>query len=293
MIKSAEYTEFEEGFLKEAKAAGCDVDFLRGYIKQADEVVEIWKNAFDELAEKSKDPLYHYKISQEIMYLSMLAPELEKKADLAASTKQYQNFLGGMNEGGMEAPQKAMQHFAGEHTTGMGGGIMKWLQEALQKNPNMLSSLATGAGGGGLLGLLLGAVMGRPGLGLMLGGLGGAGLSAFAGNQNMVDGAKGYWNKLTAPKPAGPAGDQLQQVSGTPNPQMGQALNSNQSTGDAGIDDFKNVMHAGQDLTRNNNVGSTNSFTPPTMPIKPSAKLPIKGVENIPTVPKPVTTPAK
>ena len=40
MIKTAEYIQFEEGFLKEAAANGCDTDFLRGYIDQADEIVD-------------------------------------------------------------------------------------------------------------------------------------------------------------------------------------------------------------------------------------------------------------
>lgn len=204
MTKTAEYIKFEEGFLKEAELHGCDVPFLRGYIKEADEIVEIWKEAFDELAEKSGDPLYRFKLAQEICYLNQIKPILQKQAGiqemLQHAPAQYQQFLGGMNQGGMSDIQNKLQQFIHGHEGGMGGGIMKWLSDALQQNPNMLSSLTTGAGGGGLLGLLLGAAMGHPGMGLMLGGLGGAGLGAYEGNQGVQTAAKDAWNSYAQPK---------------------------------------------------------------------------------------------
>src|SRR5579859_2811084 len=113
MIKSAEYITFEEGFLKEATNHGCDTEFLRGYIKQADEIVDIWKEAFDELAEKSGDPLYRYKMAQELMYLSMIKPDLEKIAnfDMSQIPSQYQNLLS-QNQGGISNWQNQLQQYA-------------------------------------------------------------------------------------------------------------------------------------------------------------------------------------
>jgi hypothetical protein len=197
MNKSAEYIQFEAGFLKSAEEAGCDVTFLRGYIKEADEIVELWKNAFDELAEKSGDPLYRYKLANEILYANMLKKDLEKRADFGSTMssipEHFKSFLGGMNNSGLGGAQNKLQDFFTNHAgngQGMGGGIMKWLADSLHNNPNLLSSLVAGGGGGGLLGLLLGAVMGHPLAGLMLGGLGGAGMSAFAGNQSIQNSAK-------------------------------------------------------------------------------------------------------
>src|ERR1035437_6841276 len=105
MIKNAQYNEFEVGFLKEAAAAGCDTAFLRGYIDQADEIVNIWKEAFDELAEKSGDPLYRYKLANEILYFNSIIPELEKKAGamdvIKGLPQQFQSAMGSMNSTGL------------------------------------------------------------------------------------------------------------------------------------------------------------------------------------------------
>ena len=211
MIKSAEYVEFENGFLKEAEAAGCDMPFLKGYLKQADEIVELWKNAFDELAEKSGDPLYRYKMANELIYANMLRSELLKKADAAAVaqptqpiTDQYQSFLGkNVNPSGFGQIQSQLENFLSRHNSGPGmwAGFMRWLTAQLHNNPNLLSSLAVGGGGGGLLGGLLGALTGNTMTGMMLGGLGGAGVSAAMGNHNYSQAIDSSMNPKPEPKP--------------------------------------------------------------------------------------------
>jgi hypothetical protein len=213
MNKTAEYIMFEEGFLKEAAQTGCNEDFLRGYLDHADEIVNIWKEAFDELAEKSEDPLYKIKMANEIMYFSMTYPELLEKAaqGLPAQASQApsepglldrisqgtQSALGGFNKGtGMDDIQSKLQGWLGDK------GISGWISEKLKENPNMLSSLIAGGGGGGLVGLLLGSLIKHPMLGMMLGGLGGAGVGAFLGNHNAQQQAM---QAFSPSKPATPA----------------------------------------------------------------------------------------
>ena len=177
MTKSAEYIQFEEGFLKEAEANGCDIDFLRGYIKEADDITDMWKAAFDEMAEKSGDPLYKVKLAMELASFSNDFPELLKQA-------------------GFEDMANSAMSGWGDFSKNLGQGLhldqaQGWLQKqnlgpminnALRNNPNLLSSLVAGGGGGGLLGLLMGALTGHPMMGMMGGALGGAGLGAYAGN---------------------------------------------------------------------------------------------------------------
>ena len=220
MIKTAEYLEFENGFLKEAEAAGCDVPFLKGYIKQADEIVGVWKNAFDELADKSGDRLYRYKMANELLYANMIRKDLEKRALAEAPiqpvsnqydapigpgqpvSNQYQSFLGN-GFPGVGQMQKGVENFLSQHSSGNGmmSGVMKWLTAQLHNNPNLLSSLTVGGGGGGLLGLLLGALTGHPMTGMMLGGLGGAAISAYMGNKSYNDAANDWMNPKPNPEP--------------------------------------------------------------------------------------------
>lgn len=183
MIKTAQYREFEEGFIKEAVATGCDELFLRGYIAEADDMVETWKTAFDKLAEDSHDPQYRTKLANELLYFNMKFPELVKQADV----------------------QDALKNMFGNMTNKMGiggeGGINSQLGGFFAKpeNKDLISSLIAGGGGGGLIGLLLGVLTGHPMVGMMLGGLGGAGLSAGV-QQNWF---KNLFDKPTGETPAG------------------------------------------------------------------------------------------
>lgn len=162
MIKTAQYIEFEEGFIKEAVATGCDEQFLRGYLAEADDMVDIWKSAFDKLAEDSHDPNYRLKLANELLYFNMKYPELLKEADFMNTLREG---MGGLTD-----------------RLGIGGkgGINEQLGGMFAKpeNKDLISSLIAGGGGGGLIGLLLGVLTGHPMVGLMLGGLGGAGLGA-------------------------------------------------------------------------------------------------------------------
>jgi hypothetical protein len=177
MIKTAEYIQFEEGFLKVAAEHGCDIPFLRGYIKEADDIVEKWAAAWDELAEESKDPLYKTKVAMELIRLSQMRDQLYKKAGAEGLLGGINSYMSGMTGGGMGEAQNWLQG-------------QKWMPEGisgyLKSNPNALSGMATGGVGGGLIGLLLGALMKHPMMGMMLGGLGGAGLGAMGTNQNFM-----------------------------------------------------------------------------------------------------------
>ena len=203
MNKTAEYIQFEEGFFKEAAAHDCDIAFLRGYVKQADEIVEIWKQAFDELAEKSGDPQYKIKMANELVYLSMVSPNLTKQAEGG-----FESFLGGL---GKSVPMLGdAQNWISK------GGLGQTIGDLFKKNPNMLSSLIAGGGGGGLIGLLIGALTGHPMLGLTLGGLGGAGLSAYFGNKGIQDSVSGLFGEkkpTPVPQKEGPG----QTTNGQPN----------------------------------------------------------------------------
>ena len=170
MIKSAEYIQFEEGFIKQALEDGCDEQFLRGYIKEADELVDTWKAAFDELAEQSNDPHYRIKLANDIIMFTISTPRLMQKAAWDQST--VSNWLGQQSQ-----------------NLGMGNGVSTFLNDP--KNKNFLSNFGTGAGGGGLIGLLIGLITGHPMSGMMLGGLGGAGIGA-AFNQGWL---KDMFNK--------------------------------------------------------------------------------------------------
>lgn len=177
MTKTAEYIQFEEGFLKVAAEHGCDIPFLRGYLKEADEIVEKWAAAWDELAAESKDPLYKTKVAMELIRLSQMREQLYKQAGAEGLLGGLNSYMSGMTGGGMGQAQNWLQG-------------QKWMPEGissyLKSNPNALSGMATGGVGGGLLGLLLGALMKHPMLGMMLGGLGGAGLGAMGTNQNFM-----------------------------------------------------------------------------------------------------------
>jgi hypothetical protein len=172
------YNEFVSGFLKLAEEEKCDVDFLKGYIKQADEIVDIWTQAFDVLAKESGDPQYKVKLANEIIRFTQLLPQIHKQADLQDTEKGYENFLGGLNNGGLSQGQNWLEHQS---------WMPQFIQQALHNNPNLLSSLLSGSMGGGLGGLLIGALLGHPMSGLMLGGLGGAASGAFLGNQGIRD----------------------------------------------------------------------------------------------------------
>ena len=140
------YQQFEEGFLKQAAEAGADVDVLRGIIAEQADLMQKWSAAFDEAEQITGDKLFRYKLAGELA-------ELYK--DNAAMVKEA----------------------AGEEIWPM---IQAWLA-----NPDNQKVLM-GAGGGGLLGLLLGGKNRL--LGGMLGGLGG-GLGMY-GYQN------GWFDKL-------------------------------------------------------------------------------------------------
>ena len=147
--KSEEYIQFEEGYLKEAADNGCNVDFLRGLIKEADEMVEAWREAFDKLAAESGDPQYKFKMAQELVYFA--TKEAEGNEALAPTGLDFADKFRGM-----------MQPLNGN-------------SDFLQKNPNLLTN-AAGAGVGGLLGLLVGALFNHPMIGMMLGALGVGGI---------------------------------------------------------------------------------------------------------------------
>jgi len=169
MNKTAAYIQLEEGFLKEAEEQGCDVDFLRGYLKQADDIVEIWKTAFDELAEKSGDPQYKIKLANEIVMFNLTYPDMIEKLaygyeDFLKDTTQHLNL-------------KPIQQWA------QNAGLGTTITNALRQNPNLLANLMATGAGGGLIGLILGSLAGHPGTGLMLGGLGGAGFGALGGQK--------------------------------------------------------------------------------------------------------------
>ena len=279
ITKSAEYIQFEEGFIKQAEAEGCDGNFLRGYIKQADEIVDVWKRTFDALAEESGDPLYRYKIANELIYLStelkktavasgmpptpattnlppvmptaQVSPQGGPPSSPESNPKDFAgplnpespasptgvpgtsvgDFMGApgpggnyqtTNEASLDTPDTAdfdapTQHFPEQpepadmwrqgvqkvNDMGVGGwqtqlqdwfdkqsggqstGVMHWLSQKLKENPNLLSSLLSGAGTGGLGGLAIGGMLGHPMLGLMMGGLGGAGFGALTNNKNV------------------------------------------------------------------------------------------------------------
>ena len=205
MTKTAEYTKFVDGFIKEAELVGCDGDFLRGYIDQADEIVNIWKEAFDELAEKSGDPLYKIKVANELVYFTMRLPELEKKAfDLGSMQNQLEGYANNHSQG-----------------NGMMSGVLKQLADSLHNNPNMLRSLVSGGGAGGLIGLLLGVLTGHPMIGMMMGGLGGAGMGAYFGNQSM----KEHINSSISGKPMLPTQNQNTQLSNGLGPRNESAAN--------------------------------------------------------------------
>ena len=167
MINAEKYMRFEEGFLKEAAAQGLDVGFLKGMIAEASEIQQKWAEVFEEAEKESGDPQFRTKLANEIVYWSISTnPPIEKDAnwldDMMASQggEGVQNFFndtGNVISGAKEGDPGYNQH------GGWGGA-------------------AAGGVGGGLLGLLIGLLTKNPMLGLMLGGLGGAGLGGLFGS---------------------------------------------------------------------------------------------------------------
>jgi hypothetical protein len=150
MIKGAAYEQFEAGFLKEAEAQGCDVDFLKGMLKEAEEVQNYWTTTLAEFEKQSGDPLFRMKLAGDLVSLI--------------------NYRTANNLGGWEKLGFDINSFLHQAQQGIGKGLG-------------VGDTAAGAIGGGgmgsILGLILGQLLGNPMLGLMLGGLGGAGIGAL------------------------------------------------------------------------------------------------------------------
>ena len=164
MIKSAAYISFEEGFLKEAEAQGCDVEFLKGLIAQAEEVQNSYAELYDQIEKESGDKLFKVK----------LACDLSDYIIKHAEDQPWNDWL-----------MSKLTSLGGQGNEGMTGGL-------------------GGAGIGGLAGLLLGQLTGNPLIGLLLGGLGGGGLGYLFGSGRMnglFGGAKGPAGATDTPIP--------------------------------------------------------------------------------------------
>ncbi len=153
MIKSAAYIEFETGFLKEAKAQGLDVDFLKGLIAEAEAIQNDWSAAYDVIEKQSGDKYFRQKLATDLVTII-----LNKDPNIKIAGEEnpwYSN----------EMIMNIIDKLGGG---GQGGAIL-------------------GTGAGGLLGLLLGLLSGNPMAGLMLGATGGAGLGGLYGAGKFKD----------------------------------------------------------------------------------------------------------
>lgn len=146
MVYTERYNTFEAGFLKEAADQGMDVAYLEGMIAQATEIQEKWAAAFDELEEITGDNTVKIKIGNDIAQWTLMK-HAEGESWYDPANPQMQKLLSHFG-GGSQGQQGAI-----------GGGV-----------------------GGGLLGLILGLMTKNPMLGLMLGGLGGAGFGGLLGS---------------------------------------------------------------------------------------------------------------
>jgi hypothetical protein len=207
MNKSAAYITFEEGFIKEAVNNGCDEHFLRGYIKQAEDTMDMWKAAFDELALIHNDPQYHVKIANEIAYVCLAHQDIITKI-AGEQGFSYPQMMSDITHGVPEIAkgQKYLSSLPNDNP-GFMGGIGNRLVGAFKNNPNLLSSIIAGGGGGGLIGLLLGALTGHPWLGLIGGATGGGLLSSIMGNTHIKGKLDDMFTGTTHGEPGGTKGN--------------------------------------------------------------------------------------
>lgn len=150
-MRTKEYINFENGFIKGAEALGVDEPFMRGYLKYAQDVLESWVPYVATAEKLSGDPEFRYKLAADIILMGK-KDSLEKCAGEG---------LGGVDWMGM-------LDSLGKHIGGSSG----------------LGGLLAGGGGGSLIGLLLSKALGiSPYLGLLLGGAlgGGAGYGIGSG----------------------------------------------------------------------------------------------------------------
>lgn len=146
-------TDMELHFIKNAEEAGCDPVYVLGFLDEATDIMNKWAEYVDEAEKQSGDPLYRYKLAED---LSRLVKPGAYNNPLVLDTF---NYLQSYNHMGKQAS------FG---TTAGGGGI------------------------GALIGLLLGqGLFNSPMLGLLLGGLGGGALGHFYGD-NIMDKLKGW-----------------------------------------------------------------------------------------------------
>lgn len=158
--------QFDAGFVKAAEEQGLDGAFLAGYIDHHVAETEKWASIIDQIEEATGDKAYRFKLAEELYQLSnkeqfnsplvqyILSDDLQKEANFGEMGNQMLDWAG-----------------KGNNSTMAGGGI------------------------GGILGLILGKLLfNSPGMGALLGGLGGAGLGHFKG-QDIIGGLRGMLNK--------------------------------------------------------------------------------------------------
>ncbi len=186
-----ELNNFELGYIQKAAEFGYKPDVLAGFIKQAKEIQADLVQQFLVLEKQSNDPQFREK------FASVLTKE--SGFDMASMMPQIRQMLAGLG-----------QQFGGGQ--GMGGGI-------------------AGGGIGGILGLLLGHLTGNPMMGMLLGGLGGAG-AGYAGGNYLEQGGEVGNEDHSVPSPTTGMADQAN----APTPTTGMLDQQNQHPQGGGWD---------------------------------------------------------
>lgn len=181
------YKQLEEGFVKQAVDMGVEEAFIRGYIKQAQDVSDTWQEVIKEAEIKSNDPLFREKLAMEVL---LAVPMLK--------------------QGEFSVPQDAEGWKAlGSKALGGADSLIGSLGGMLGRGPG-LGGMVAGGGGGALIGLLLSRLFNiDPMMGLLIGALGGGGLGGLYGKGMLGHKMPGSASEVKVPEAkdllAGPA----------------------------------------------------------------------------------------
>jgi hypothetical protein len=189
-MNKIEFSMAEIGFIKEAIDQGIDAQFLYGFLKQAQNVMDTYGDAISLAEKNSGDPHYRSKLANELLYCSPYI-EIVKTAD----GEGIQGILSNPKALGLLQGFGKLMGATGQGAFGQGG----------------VGGGVAGGGVGALLGLLMGKIMfNDPLMGLMLGATGGGVLGNMYGSGTLGDMAK-QWSQPTgeAPQPTATAGNTI------------------------------------------------------------------------------------
>ena len=179
-----DYEQFKEAFCTASAMHGVDPEFIRGFLKQAEDYARQWEVIIEPLA--SKDPNFCKQAFDELLAFQISVTPLQKQADMGEMGPQIMGLLGQLGHG-------AGSLFGQEAGSGLGGAI-------------------AGGGGGMLIGMLLSQLFNIPlPMAMLLGTVGGGALGYGLGGTQKGHEMMGVHPPADKPAPTAPTGPGQQQ----------------------------------------------------------------------------------